>query len=262
VPLPEKGRRYSHCRTVRLGDVTASGRLRLDALARYLQDVAGDDVRDAGIDAPWVMRRLALDIGTLPRFGDRVELVTFCSGMGGRWAERRTTLSVDDDVSVESAAIWVYVDARTGRPIPLEDWFFDIYGESARGRRVSGHLRLPPPADPSRRPWPLRVSDVDVLGHVNNAAHWEAVEEALAAVPDRRSMVAAELEHRAAIDPGETVELLTTDGGGTLSVWLTCEAEVRSAACVHFGEPRHRSVGAAASARRGGHAARPVAPLT
>ena len=34
---------------MRLADVTPGGRLRLDALARYLQDVAGDDVDDAGI---------------------------------------------------------------------------------------------------------------------------------------------------------------------------------------------------------------------
>ena len=121
VPLPAEGRRFVAERRVRLGDVTASGRLRLDALARYLQDVAGDDVRDAGIHAPWVMRRLALELGQLPRFNDDVELITFCSGTGSRWAERRTILTVDGRVAADAVAIWVYVNPATGAPAPLEE---------------------------------------------------------------------------------------------------------------------------------------------
>ena len=39
-----------------------------------------------------VLRRVALRIGVLPSFRDVVELETFCSGTGRRWAERRTTL--------------------------------------------------------------------------------------------------------------------------------------------------------------------------
>ena len=40
-----------------------SGRVRLDALARYLQDVAADDVDDAGVEGAWVMRRMAFRAG-------------------------------------------------------------------------------------------------------------------------------------------------------------------------------------------------------
>lgn len=233
VPLPDKGRRFSHQRTVRLGDTTASGRLRLDALARYLQDVAGDDVADAGIEGPWVMRRLALELGDLPRFRDTVDLVTFCSGTGSRWAERRTTLLVDGRTAVEAVAIWVYVDPATSAPLALEDWFFDFYGEAAGGRKVSGRLRLkPPPADAESRSWPLRVTDFDVLGHVNNAAQWEPVEEALANMKRGARIVGAELEHRAAVEPGETLTLRTSSTDGSLAVWLTSGDQVRTAARV------------------------------
>ncbi len=233
VPLPERGRRYAHERTVRLGDVTTSGRLRLDALARYLQDVAGDDVRDAGIDEPFVMRRLALEIGPLPRFGDVVHLTTFCSGVGARIAERRTTVAVDGRVAVEAAAVWVYVDAESGRPVPLEEWFFDLYGEAASGRRVSARLRLPgPPTDAPSRRWPLRVSDFDVLGHVNNAAYWEAVEDELARTARGRRITGAELEHKTPVEPGDALDVRTMTDGDAVAVWLTTGDSVCTAARV------------------------------
>ena len=45
------------------------GRLRFDALVRYLQDVANDDTRDAGFDdvMGWVVRRTVIEVDQLPR---------------------------------------------------------------------------------------------------------------------------------------------------------------------------------------------------
>ena len=40
------GRRYEMHQPVRLGDASRGGRLRLDALARYLQDVATEDTAE------------------------------------------------------------------------------------------------------------------------------------------------------------------------------------------------------------------------
>lgn len=239
VDCPADGRRITRDRVVRLGDVTASGRLRLDALARYLQDVAADDVDDAGIVGAWVLRRAVLRFGELPAFRERVELTTFCSGTGGRIAERRTTVRAGGSIRAEVAAIWVYVDAD-GRPARLEDWFFDLYGRAADGRSVSGRLRhAPPPPDASSRPWPLRQTDVDVLAHVNNAITWAAVEDALAAAGAGRRVVGAEVEYRATIDRDDVVELVTDGDDRTLWCWLTVGGEVRTSAVLRL-EPVDR----------------------
>ena len=238
LPLPEQGRRFVAHRRVRLGDVNRANRLRLDAVARYLQDVASDDVDDVAdrrIDGAWVLRRTALTLGRSPRYGDEVELTTFCSGTGGRWAERRTTLAVGGSAFAEAAAIWVYVD-RAGRPALLGDWFFDHYSTAAAGRKVSGRLSLPhPPADAHVRSWPVRATDFDLLRHVNNAAYWFAVEDELARLAPARVPVRAELEHRAAIEPGEPVEVRSKIDDDVLSVWLTVRGETRSAAQLHLG---------------------------
>jgi acyl-ACP thioesterase len=232
VECPPGGRQVEAMRRVRLGDVTASGRLRLDALAAYLQDVAADDVDEVGIPGAWVLRRVVLRIGDLPRFRDDVRLVTFCSGTGSRWAERRTTVLVGDRVAVEAVALWVYID-ETGRPALLEEWFRQFYAVAANDRKVSGRLQHgPPPTDSERRPWPLRRADFDVLAHMNNAASWQAIEEEIARVASGRRIAGAEIEYRAPIDPADGLELVTAFAGDRLVCWLTCSGEVRVSAVV------------------------------
>jgi acyl-ACP thioesterase len=235
VPLPSRGRRVTRRRSVRLSDVTGTGRLRFDALARYLQDVASDDVDDAGVPGAWVLRRVVLALGALPVFRDEVTLTTFCSGFGSRFAERRTTVRVGERVAAETVALWVYVD-EAGRPAPLRDWFFDFYGEAAGARRVRGRLRhrAPPVEGNAVRPWPLRATDVDVLDHVNNAASWEAVEDELWRGPSTGRIARAEMEYRAPVDVDDRVELCTVFDAGLLACWLTCNGEVRTSALVTF----------------------------
>src|SRR5947209_18006590 len=90
----EGGRRFELEMRPGLSDCTPSGRIRLDALARWLQDVAFADVEDAGLadSAVWVVRRARLHVRRFPRFHERFQLATFCSGLGRAWAERRPTI--------------------------------------------------------------------------------------------------------------------------------------------------------------------------
>jgi len=235
VPIPASGRTVVRDRRVRLADVTAVGRLRLDALARYLQDVASDDVDDAGIRGAWVLRRVVLALGDLPHLGDPVTLTTFCSGAGSRFAERRTTVETSDGAVAEAVALWVYVDSA-GRPVRLEPWFFDLYGEVAGGRAVSSRLRHPrPPDHAARRPWPLRVTDVDVLDHVNNAVSWAAVEDEVGRRHRGRRIRRAEMEYRGAVDLDDPIELRTEAEPQRLACWLTAGDEVKTSTVVTFG---------------------------
>ena len=70
-------------------------------------------------------------------------------------------------------------------------------------------------------PWPLRATDVDRHGHVNNAVHWQAVEHVLpGGGPDPRLPLRARLDYREPIDLGEDVTLAVTREGERTTVVL------------------------------------------
>jgi acyl-ACP thioesterase len=214
--------------------VTPSSRVRLDAIARYLQDVAADDVADVGVGGIWVVRRVALVTPAFPSFNDEVELSTFCSGMGAHVAERRTTIRVGGDTAIEAVAIWVHVNAD-GRPTPLEQHFLDHFAPTMRVGRVSTRLTHPAPQSQNggtTTAWPLRTADLDVVEHVNNAVGWAAVEDAIALhAPDRR-IAGAEIEYRASLDRGDTPALHSVVEGDRLSCWITVDGAVKVSALV------------------------------
>jgi acyl-ACP thioesterase len=221
MPPPGSGRVFTGTRTVRNSDVTAAGRLRFDALARYLQDVAEDDLADTGWPDPcgWLLRRCVIRVLAFPRRGDRLRLATFCSGTGPRWARRTTTLAGPGGDLAQATALWVAIDRSTGQPVPPGPVFERLYGEAAGGRRVSARLSHPAP-DPAARftDWPLRASDFDTAGHVGNTVHWQAVEEVLAGLG--WPPASAELEYHRPVLPGCRPRLGTVTGPDRAGLWL------------------------------------------
>jgi acyl-ACP thioesterase len=222
-------------RRIRLSDRDADGRLRLDAVARYLQDVASDDVDETGWGAPehlWVVRHLRIEVVSPPVDDDRVELATWSSGSAALAAARRMSLLGDRGGRVELDSVWIHLD-REVRPARIGD--FGAYREATAGRLISTRLQLAaPPSGALRIPWPLRVTDVDVLGHVNNAAYWHAVEHLLQRSdgPDPCRPLRARLDHRHPIDLGEDVELATASGDDRLQVAFVAEGVAKAVAVV------------------------------
>jgi acyl-ACP thioesterase len=195
----------------------------LDAIARYLQDVSSDDTTDAGLadDVAWVVRKLVMEVHVPARFREALHLTTWCSGTGSRWAERRVSIAGEKGARIEAGVLWVHVEMESGRPIPLAEDFWRLYAEAAQGRRVGVRLVHPssPPIDAPTAPWPLRFADFDLLGHVNNAAYWAVVEEALADRRELRPPYRAELEYRDAIERGADVRVVRA-GDADLRLWL------------------------------------------
>ena len=217
---------------MRVADADPTGRLRLDAVARFVQDIGNEDVADAGLDpnVPWVVRRSHVVVDGWPKLGDRLSVATWCGGVGTRWAERRVSFVAESGATVDTATLVIHLDRR-GRPSRLPEWFDEIYAEAAQGRALSSRLTLPPPPEGAAgRAWPLRSTDLDVMGHVNNAISWAAIEDEcarLGMVPD-----GVTVEWAGSIEGDDTVEVRSAPVEAGLGIWLMVGSQVRIAACV------------------------------
>jgi acyl-ACP thioesterase len=217
-------RRFTSRRRISLSDT--------DAVARYLQDVASEDWLDAGFDHDshvWVVRRTELEVQEPFRPEDEIELATWCSGVAGSSAARRYSIAGRKGGRVEAESIWIHLDHDL-RPKRLDARFHETYGVSASGRRAPTRFTLPGPDTLEGRPWAFRATDIDRLGHVNNAAYWVPLDTAWAEarVAVQRHRFGAILEYRQPIDLDEPVTLVE-DGS---SIWLVVDREVRAAAAL------------------------------
>lgn len=197
--------------------------MELDAVARFLQDAGNDDTDDANLPElglAWVARRTAMEIHRPASSREQLTLTTWCSGTGSRWAERRTSIIGDRGAHIEAAAIWVHLDASTGRPIPWGEEFAERYLEATGGRQVDAKLRhqKSTPSNTSTRDWTFRTTDMDAFAHVNNAAYLSIAEEVLGIDV---SPCRIEIEWRGATVANEplTVESTTLDDGSD-QLWV------------------------------------------
>ena len=206
VASPGRGRVFTEPARPTLADCAPTGRIRLDALARWAQDVAYADSVDAGMArrAAWVVRRTRMYVRRFPRFGEQLTLATFCSGLGRMWAERRTSMTAAGDTAsaVEFVSLWVHLDPLSGRPTKLSAEEVEMWGESTEGRTVNARLRHPGPDGATHGfPWVFRSSELDLAGHINNAAYLTPVEEELLQDAEPES-IDVEIEYRSPAQAG------------------------------------------------------------
>ena len=86
----------------------------------------------------------------------------------------------------------------------------------------------------------MSVTDIDLLGHVNNAAQWAPVEQALHLSGWTPGSIRAELEHGPGVEADSEVHLrwLALDGG--VDTWLTTNGVAGSVARVRPLKPPTR----------------------
>jgi acyl-ACP thioesterase len=199
--------------------------MRLDALARWAQDVAYADIEDAGLEqvAIWVVRRTRIKVLSFPRFGERFEVRTFASGLGRMWAQRstiltrlpagtasgrgqRATLEPEAPV-VEIVSLWIHLDPVRRVPSLITQGEIDVYAQAAGDGRFQHRLTHPRPHAGSATAapecdWVFRRTDTDLADHVNNAAYWEPLEEELLSAEADLTAADIELEFRTPAQPG------------------------------------------------------------
>jgi len=211
--------------------------MRPSSSAALVQDLAYEDSHASGVHGraghAWVVRRAEYRVRRPPHLYERLEVATWCSGVGSHWAERRVTASGAHGSAVDVSTVWVLVDRERGRPARVTDEFLAVYGPSAGDRRVSPRLVLPPPgSNATSRSWPVRAADIDLLGHVNNVVSVVALEDV---VPVGAHALAWTVEYGSEIGRHESLELVQEQvADDAARAWLTVAGEVRASMQVRW----------------------------
>lgn len=212
---------------VRIADADRHGGLRLDGIARYLQDIAWEDLHAggfAGTDPTWIVRRTVIDVIRPIRWPARVSLRRWCSGLSTRWANMRVRIVSDAGGLVETEAFWIKVDETTGATARISDSGFAHLATTTEQHRLRWTPLLdetPPPRSQRDLPFALREADIDLNGHVNNTVYWQAVEQFL---PDHTELLVgpyrAVLEYRGPVTAEQALRIRTEDRRTGLHLWF------------------------------------------
>ncbi len=172
---------------IRFDECGPDGIARTSALLRYAQDVAWIHSERMGFGRAWyaerrlawVVRAAELAVLQPIRLGATISVSTAVIGLRRVWARRRTEARLPDG----SLALWLHTDwvmiderGRPGRVPPEFPAVFAVPPASFEPGRVP--LRVTP-SGASVLHMSVRPADLDPMGHVNNAAYVDYLEEAL-----------------------------------------------------------------------------------
>jgi len=237
---------------------------RTSALLRYAQDIAWIHSERLGFGREWyaerglawVVRAAELAVLAPIPLGTTLDLSTAVTGLRRVWARRRTDARLaDGTLAMWGHTDWVMTDAR-GLPGRVPSEFLDAF-DVPPGSFDPGRVSLPPtPSDASVQRALVRPQDLDPMGHVNNAAYLDYLEEALLAVdepgvdergadepaggPPAAALTSilprcVRLEYLAPASPGTSVSgstwpLATADGHGPGRAWRLTDEDGRELA--------------------------------
>jgi len=208
----------------RFDECGPDGLVRSSTLLRYAQDLAWLHSERLGFGREWYLERqlawvvraaeLAI-LAPLP-LGQTVTMHTAITGLRRVWARRRTEGRLDDGtLALWGHTDWVMTDTVRGAPgrVPAE---FPAAFDVPPGTFEPGRVPLDEtPAGAERYASRVRPQDLDPMGHVNNAAYLDYLEEALlAAGPEAAALTDAlprriRLEYVAAAMPGAELDAAT-----------------------------------------------------
>ena len=216
--MPGSGYVYRTSWPVATGDLDGNLHLRLDGVARYIQEVGAQNLVDAGEaeDHPhWLVQRTVIDVIEPIEFPNEVSFSRWCSALSSRWCTMRVDLVGSDGGRIETEGFWIAINSKTLTPQRVSDTLIERFASTTDVHRLkwSRWLENPDAADETI-PFALRRTDIDIFEHVTNTAYWHAIHEVMALLPDVcTAPYRAVLEYRRPIKYGEEVTIQWSSGG-------------------------------------------------
>lgn len=214
---------------VRFDEAGADGHLRSSGYLRFAQDLAWIHSEGAGFGRQWyaergltwLARSVQLEILSDVAYGEELTVSTEVIGFRRVWARRRSEFKPLGGERMLALAIvdWVLLNA-SGHPVRPPAEIIDAF-PAGLGAFTPLRLELgPPPADLTRLDSSPRLSELDPMGHVNNAAYLDYVDEHLAAIGRRAELRRRPRRYRAEfLAPAEAGMTITGEGWETEQGW-------------------------------------------
>ena len=210
----------------RFDECGADGLVRSSTLLRYAQDLAWIHSERMGFtrewygerSLAWVVRAAELAILAPLPLGETLTMRTEVIGYRRVWARRRTEGRLDDGtLALWGNTDWVILDTARGMPGRFPPEFlarFDVPPQHFEPGRVT----LPPAPDAgvAVARTQVRPQDIDPMGHVNNAAYLDYLEESLLAEGGEAAALTSAIPRRFRI---EYVQPAAPGADLTASTW-------------------------------------------
>jgi acyl-ACP thioesterase len=208
---------------VRSYEAGVDNRVGIAQLCNYLQEAAGAHAEELGFGIlelqskgiSWMLSRLSLEISSYPRWGEKLKVRTWPSGLKGRLVATR-----DFEVETSGGATvlngvseWLVVNLAARRIEKLDDSFRSLVVEDCERANVAsqslgGKFAALGKTDASARII-VRRGDLDFNNHVNNVHYAEWLMEALPEEFGRRAVKNLDIVFKQEASAGETLEVRT-----------------------------------------------------
>src|SRR4030066_186526 len=123
----------------------------------------------------WVLSRLSIQMEEYPRWGDRIKIKTWLTGIGRLFALRHFSIADSKGNLIGTAkSAWLVLDLKSRRPQRIEPVFKHILHLFDHLPSTEEPEKLPPPVRlQMEKSYTVRYSDIDMHHHVNNIKYIE-----------------------------------------------------------------------------------------
>ncbi len=167
---------------VRAYHTDAEGRLFVHQLVNFLQDAAHNHADSLGFGQQqlvqenlfWVLSRLSVEIGPLPRQGEELCLSTWVKSIRGSVSEREFVLAKDGRVVARASSLWFCLAAGTHKPCRLPVHYAELMPVKPEYATTRGAEKVKAPVEEGNKKGitvTARYTDIDTVDHINNATY-------------------------------------------------------------------------------------------
>jgi acyl-ACP thioesterase len=243
VDLPDSGYVYETGWRLATTDIDEYNRLRLDGVARYIQEVGAEHLGDAklaDVHPHWIVLRTVIDVVQPIEFPSDITFRRWCAALSTRWCDMRVQLRGSDGGRIETQGFWICMNKDTLTPSRLSEDCIARFGSTTDNHRLRWRPWLTEPVGMGRTgqdgtvtSFPLRRTDIDHFEHVNNTIYWHGVHEILGQATELEGApYRAVLEYRSPIKLGESVTIHSERHHDTVRMHFTVGDDIRAAALV------------------------------